>query len=156
MHTQLSLLGQFTPASLLCTQLWLPTQEKRTCKIMQEFCKNLACKSCLAHARDMSLYLHNLAQEMVQDFARVNCCKNNYLHFLHIFCKILQELVQDCARIVQEKEQYRVHVLHARFLQDSCTILHDLASSFLLGSGRAEQSMSLVSVPAHWTSSNQI
>ena len=48
-----------------------------------------------------------------------SCCKNNYLHFLHIFCKILQELVQDCAR----KGTYCVQVLHARFLQDSCMIL---------------------------------
>ena len=36
-----------------------------------------------------------------------SCCKNNYLHFLNIFCKILQELVQDCAR----KGTYCVQVL---------------------------------------------
>ena len=46
-------------------------------------------------------------------------------------------MVQDCARIVQEKpglsHARAKQVLHARFLQDSCTILHDLASSFLLG-----------------------
>ena len=64
-----------------------------------------------------------------------NCCNNNYLHFLHTFCKILQELVQDCARIVQEKG----HIAHVpskscmQILAQSCTILHDLASSFLLG-----------------------
>ena len=42
-----------------------------------------------------------------------NCCKNNYLHFLHIFCKILQESVQDCARIVQEKGHIACTCLHA-------------------------------------------
>ena len=48
-----------------------------------------------------------------------NCCKNNYLHFLHIFCNILQELVQDCAR----KGTYRVHVTSKSCMQDSCKIL---------------------------------
>ena len=47
------------------------------------------------------------------------CCKNNYLHFLHIFCKILQELVQDCAR----KWTYHVHVPSKSCMQDSCKIL---------------------------------
>ena len=60
-----------------------------------------------------------------------SCCKK---HFLHTFCKILQELVQNCARIVQEKgPAYRVHVPSKSCMQDSCTILHNLASSFLLG-----------------------
>ena len=79
----------------------------------------------------LARFLHNLAhiilQEMVQDFARDAASS-------HIFCKVLQELVQDCARTVQEKgHNYRVHVPSKSCMQDSCAILHDLASSFLLG-----------------------
>ena len=43
-------------------------------------------------------------------------------------CKILQ----DSARIVQEKDISRARAIKS-CMQDSCTILHDLASSFLLG-----------------------
>ena len=87
----------------------------------------------------LARFLHNLAhilQEMVQDFARVaariiiciSCtffarsCKN--------WCKIVQE---SCKKRDISRARAK-QVLHARFLQDSCTILHDLASSFLLGS----------------------
>ena len=48
--------------------------------------------------------------------------------------------MQDCARIMQEKIlRASKQVLHARFLQDSCTVLHDLASSFLLGLGHVNK-----------------
>ena len=79
----------------------------------------------------MSLFLHNLAhilQEMVQDFARV-AARIFLAHFLQDLARIGARLCKNRAR----KGTYRMHVLHARFLQDSCTILHDLASSFLLG-----------------------
>ena len=60
--------------------------------------------TCTRYVPFLARFLHNLAhilQEMVQDFARdaarmkfgVSCT----------FLKILQELVQDCLRIVQEK-----------------------------------------------------
>ena len=46
-----------------------------------------------------------------------------------ISCKICARLCKNRAR----KGTYRVHVPSKSCLQDSCTILHDLASSFLLG-----------------------
>ena len=67
-------------------------------------CKNLACKTCLARACDMSLFLHD------------SCT------ILHQF---LQDLAKNCANL-------QVIILAAS-LAKSCTILHDLASSFLLG-----------------------
>ena len=112
------------------------TQQKRTCKIMQESCKNLACKTCLARARDMSLFLHVsctiLAQSctyLARNGARFckSCCKNNYLHFLHIFCKILQELVHDCARIVQEKGHIECTCQASLACKILARFLHNLA-----------------------------
>ena len=55
--------------------------------------------------RDMSLFLHD-------------SCMHNLAHIL-----------KNCAR----KGTYRVHVPSKSCMQDSCTILYDLASSFLLG-----------------------
>ena len=46
-----------------------------------------------------------------------------------ISCKICARLCKNRAR----KGTYRVHVPSKSCMQDSCTILHDLASSFLLG-----------------------
>ena len=111
----------------------------RSCKIVQEFCKNLECKTCLARARDMSLFLRVsctiLAQSctyLARNGARFckSCCKNNYLHFLHIFCKILQELVQDCARIVQEKGHIACMCQASLARKILARFLHNLASSF--------------------------
>ena len=54
------------------------------------------------------------------------CCKNNYLQVCTFFCKILQELVQDCARIVQEKGHIACtcHAsLACKILAQSCMIL---------------------------------
>ena len=95
-------------------------QQKRTCKIMPR----------ILHAR-LAWHVHAicpfsctiLAQSctyLARNGARFckSCCKNNYLHFLHILCKILQELVQDCARIVQEKG----HIACTSCMQDSCKI----------------------------------
>ena len=108
---------------------------------LARLCKNLACKTCLACARDiLSLFLHDSCTYLARNGERFckSCCKNNYLHFLHIFCKIMA--CKNWCKIVQESCKQRdisracaKQVLHARFLQDSCTILHDLASSFLLG-----------------------
>ena len=93
--------------------------------------KNLACKTCLARARDMSLFLHDSCTILHDSctILHISCkkfCerywKNNW-SFLHFFCKILQELMQDCAK--RDISRARAEqVLHARFLQDSCTILH--------------------------------
>ena len=92
-----------------------------------------SCKICarILHAR-LAWHVHaicpfsctTLAQSctyLARNCARFckSCCKNNYLHFLLIFCKILQELVQDCAR----KGTYRVHVPSKSCMQDSCKIL---------------------------------
>ena len=95
--------GQFYPSKNELT---------RSCKIVQESCKNLACKTCTQYVSFQSCtYLARNGARFCK-----SCCTNNYLHFLN---KILQELVQDCAR----KGTYCVQVLHARFLQDSCMIL---------------------------------
>ena len=52
------------------------------------------------------------------------CCKNNYLQVCTFFCKILQELVQDCARIVEERRARAKHAsLACKILAQSCTIL---------------------------------
>ena len=109
------------------TSYKITSQQKRTCKIMQESCKNLACKTCLARAHDMSLFLHNLARflpEMVQDFARdaarIITCKCG------VSCTFLQNLARIGARLCKKRDISRARakqVLHARFLQDSCMIL---------------------------------
>ena len=93
------------------------TQRAGAARILQESCMqdlHAICPfSCTILAQSCTYLARNGAR-----FCK-SCCKNNYLHFLHIFCKILQELVQDCAR----KGTYCVQVSHARFLQDSCMIL---------------------------------
>ena len=91
-------------------------------------CKNLACKTCLARARNMPLFLHNSCTIL-----HISCNK---------WCKILQELLQeelpaflahflqDLARIGARlcknharKGTYRVHVPSKSCMQDSCKIL---------------------------------
>ena len=100
-------------------------------------CKNLARILHARLARNMSLFLHNLAPILARSCKK--CARNAGNYSCSNSCKILHHFlqdiyVQDCARTMQETEgTYRVQVLHARFLQESCTILHDLASSFLLG-----------------------
>ena len=115
-------------------QEWVElSQQKRTCKIMQESCKNLACKTCLARARDMSLFLHNLAQSCT------NSCKilqksarNSTLakYSCSISCKILHHFLHESCKIVQEKACTCQASLACKIL---ARFLHDLASSFLLG-----------------------
>ena len=101
---------------------------------MQESCKNLAC---MARARDMSLFLHNLArliflQEMVQDLQEMLQELSNYLQvwsFLHFFarsCKNWCKIVQEKGHIACTCQASLACKILARFL-------HDLASSFLLG-----------------------
>ena len=94
----------------------------------------------MARARDMSLFLHDsctilqdlahILQEMVQDFARdaarIITCK------FGVSCTFFCKIFKNWCKIVQEKG-HRVHAPSKSCMQDSCTILHDLASSFLLG-----------------------
>ena len=112
------------------------TQQKQTCKIMQD-CTRILQESCIQDllgtcTRYMSLFLHvsctipaRSCTYLARNGARFckSCCKNNYLHFLHIF---LQELVQDCARIVQEKGHIACTCqasLECKILAQSCMIL---------------------------------
>ena len=113
---------------IIQTDLVLPSK-KRTCKNMQESCKNLACKTCLARARDMSLFLHNLAQSCT------NSCKPNLQVIIlaaslakscTTSCKNRARLCKNCARFCKKRDISRARakqVLHARFLQDSCMFL---------------------------------
>ena len=81
----------------------------------------------------MSLFLHDsctilhisckteVVQYFARDAARITTCKFGVS--CTFFCKILQELVQDCARIVKEKG----HVpssLACKIRAQSCMILH--------------------------------
>ena len=118
-----------------CNYLGPPSKNElaRSCKVVQESCMQDLLGTCMRYVPFLARFLHDsctiLHKEMVQDFARVaariitciSCtffarsCKN--------WCKIVQELCK--------KGTYRVHVpckscmQDARFLQDSCTILHD-------------------------------
>ena len=103
-----------------------------TCKLLG--CKNELARSCknlarILLSRDM-LFLHDSCTilhipckkwrktDFARDAARISCT--------FFAGKILQELVQECARIVQEKGPYRVQDLHARsckILAQSCMIL---------------------------------
>ena len=100
----------------------------RSCKIVQESCMQDLLGTCTQYVPFLARFLHNLAhilQEMVQDFARdaarIITCK-----FAQFFCKILEELVQDCARIVQEKGHIACTCqasLACKILAQSCMIL---------------------------------
>ena len=90
-----------------------------SCTILAQSCTYLA-RSCTYLARNGARFCKR-------------CCKNNYRSFLHIF---LQDLARIGARLCENRSRkgtYRVHVPSKSCMQDSCTILHDLASSFLLG-----------------------
>ena len=97
-------------------------------RILQESCMQVLLGTCTQYVPFLARFLHNLAhilQEMVQDFARVaariiTCISCTF------FARIGARLFKNRAR----KGTYRMQVLHARFLQDSCMML---ASSFLLG-----------------------
>ena len=65
-----------------------------------------------------------MVQDFARDAARIITCK-----FANFFARIGARLCKNRAR----KGTYRVHVPSKSCMQDSCTILHDLASSFLLG-----------------------
>ena len=103
----------------------------RSCKIVQESCKNLACKTCTRYVPFLARFLHNLAhilQETVQDFARV-AARIIIPAFLAHF---LQDLARIGARLCKKRDILRASLackILARFL-------HDLASSFLLGKER--------------------
>ena len=94
------------------------SQQKRTCKIMQDSCKIVqeSCMqdlhgTCTRYVPFLARFLHYLARSctyLARNGARFckKCCKNNYLQvwsFLHIFLQDLARIVQDCARIMQEK-----------------------------------------------------
>ena len=122
---------------------------------MQDHARNLACKTCLARARDMSIFLHRFLHQIlaknVQETPNLNSSCS-------ISCKILHHFLQGswkiCARLCKNrvrKGTYRVHVPSKSCMQDSCTILYDLASSFLLGAftfikGSQQQN---IPVPGH-------
>ena len=95
-----------------------PAQQKQTCKIMQDSCKIVqeSCMqdlhgTCTRYVPFLARFLHYLARSctyLARNGARFckRCCKNNYLQvwsFLHIFLQDLARIVQDCARIMQEK-----------------------------------------------------
>ena len=97
------------------------SQQKRTCK-------NLACKTCLPRARDMSCtILHNLAPKLAR-----SCKKSANLQVIILAASLAKSCTISCknrARLCKKRDISRARakqVLHARFL-------HDLASSFLLG-----------------------
>ena len=96
-------------------------------------CKNLACKTCLARARDMSLFLHFLAQSCTNSCKILQKkCKKLQLVLQHL-AKFLARYVQDCARIMQDCArivQEKGHIactcqasLACKILAQSCMIL---------------------------------
>ena len=96
-------------------------------RILQESCMQDLHAICPFSCTILHQFLQDLAknvQEMQVIILAATLAKS-----CTISCKICARLCKNRAR----KGTYRVQVLHARFLQDSCTILHDLASSFLLG-----------------------
>ena len=106
-------------------------------RIGARLCKNLACKTCLARARDMSLFLHDSCTILHQSCLARSCkktCKLAGNYFCSISCKILHHfLCKIMCKNRARKGTYRVHVPSKSCMQNSSTILHDLESSFLLG-----------------------
>ena len=106
----------------MCSTSPAKTNLQDHARILQESCmQDLLGTSVHAICPFSCMILAQSCTYLARNGARLckSCCKNNYLHFLHIFCKILQELVQDCAR----KWTYHVHVPSKSCMQDSCTIL---------------------------------
>ena len=101
-------------------------------------CKNLACKTCLARASDMSLFLHDsctILHQFLLDLAK-NCANLQVIILAASLAKSCTISCKICARLCKNRARkgtYRVHVPSKSCMQDSCTILHDLASSFLQG-----------------------
>ena len=130
--------GSFLVQMKVLYEQSIPTQQKRTCNTAR-LCKNLACKTCMACARDMSLFLHNsctILHLFLQNLAS-NVQETPNLQVIILAASLapfLARYVQDLARYVQESCKKGTHVPCKSCMQDSCTILHDLASSFLLGS----------------------
>ena len=119
---------------------YMLTQQKQTCKIMQNCARIL-------HAR-LAWHVHAICPFSCTILAQscTNSCKSckkinvqetqviilaaSLAKSCTISCKICARLCKNRAR----KGTYRVHVPRKSCMQDhSCTILHDLASSFLLG-----------------------
>ena len=98
-------------------------------------CKNFACKTCLARARNMHdsctilhIYLARNGKDFARDIYAARIIVPASLEFLaHFFARsALQELVQDCARIVQEKGLIACTCqasLACKILAQSCMIL---------------------------------
>ena len=112
----------------------LPSKNElaRSCKIVQESCKNLACKTCLARARDvpfLARFLHNLAPILARSCKK--CARNASNYSCINSCKILHHFLQDMCEIVQESCKKRprkghiacTHVPSKSCMQDSCKIL---------------------------------
>ena len=128
--------GQFlTPFSLLKVPFTLRIKVLQPSKNeLARSCKNLA-RSCTQDLHAICPFSCTILHQFLQDLAKnvqemqVIILAATLAKSCTISCKICARLCKNRAR----KGTYRVQVLHARFLQDSCTILHDLASSFLLG-----------------------
>ena len=113
-------------------EVCLPSKNElaRSCKIVQKSCKNLACKTCTRGPFSCTILAQSCTY-LARNGARFcnSCCKNNYLHFLHIF---FQDLARIGARLCKKRDILRASLackILARFL-------HDLASSFLLGAAQ--------------------
>ena len=106
----------------------------RSCKIVQESCMQDLLGTCTRCPFSCTILAQSCTY-LARNGARFckKCCKNNYLEFLAHF---LQDLARIGARLCKNRARkgtYRVHMPSKSCMQDSCTILHDLASSFLLG-----------------------
>ena len=104
-------------------------------------CKNLACKTCLARARDMSLFLHDSCtilhyyslQKNVQETPNLqviilaaSLAKSCTIFLARYVQDSCARIVQDCARIVQEKGHIACTCqasLGCKILAQSCMIL---------------------------------
>ena len=110
--------------------MWPPSKNE-----LARLGKNLACKTCLARARDMSLFLHDsctILHQFLQDLAKKMCKK--FQTFLvaslakscTISCKICARLCKNHARIMQEKGHIVCTCqasLACKILAQSCMIL---------------------------------
>ena len=109
----------------------------RSCKIVQESCMQDLLGKCTRYVPFLARFLHNLAPILARSCKKLCKLAGSY-YSCSISCKILHHFLQDtvCARLCKNRARkgtYRMHVPSKSCMQDSCTILHDLASSFLLG-----------------------
>ena len=106
----------------------------RSCKIVQESCMQDLLGTCTRYVPFLARFLHNLAPILARSCKK---CANLQVIILAaslaksctISCKICARRCKNRAR----KGTYHVHMPSKSCMQDSCTILHDLASSFFLG-----------------------